>query len=112
MPGTLQHLFDRGGNRGTTKAGHALTPEARLEKRRASNRQSQQRARDQKEALIARLQEENELLKLQAAASSSEGSSRTSGKTDESRSSSLPLYVQPFLPICYSSKDDLGQHVF
>ncbi|KAK4687147.1 hypothetical protein P7C73_g2974, partial [Tremellales sp. Uapishka_1] len=36
----------------------------RLDKRRATNRRSQQRARENKEALIKKLQEENDLLKL------------------------------------------------
>jgi hypothetical protein len=88
MPGTLRQLFDR--DRGSVN--HGLTADARLEKRRASNRKSQQKARDHKEALIARLQEENELLKLQVAGSSTAGTSDTSGKTDDgSRSWSLPM---------------------
>lgn len=91
MPGTLRLLFERDRDRGTVIPGSA--PDPRLEKRRASNRKSQQKARDQKEALIARLQEENELLKLRVHGSSSAWTSDTSGKTDDevSRSWSQPL---------------------
>ena len=79
MSGNLRRVIDR------AYRSSSVGDDERLHRRRETNRKSQQKARGRKETLIARLQEENERLKLQLAKSASFAASHSG--TD--RSSSL-----------------------